>query len=214
MCIRDRPDTVSLEEGAMVEPISVGVQALRQSAIKPGQSAVVQGLGAIGLSIMQVLLAHGVHDIIAIEPLGFRREFAAAHGAPIVLETAAQATALLLERGREGVQFVFEAAGDEAAIEEAVALADLGGTLLIAGIIASDEFRLTQSVARSKELTILFARRSNDTMRQALRLIAHGKVNVRDYATHVFPFVQVEEAYRLSEARPPGLLRAVVRVDQ
>ncbi len=208
------PDTLTLEEGAMVEPTSVGVQAVRQSGIKAGQSAIVQGLGAIGLSIMQVLLAHGVNDIIGIEPIPFRQQFAASHGAPIVLESAQQAAALLRERGREGAQFVFEAAGEEVALEEGVALADLGGVLLIAGIIASDEFRFSQSVARAKELTILFDRRSNDTMREALRLIEHGKVSVRHYPTHVFPFAQVEEAYRLSEERPAGLLRALVRVDQ
>ena len=208
------PEGMSLEEGAMVEPVSVAVQAVGQAGIRPGQNAVVQGLGAIGLSIVQVLRAYGIDEVIGIEPIAFRREFAAAHGAPVVVETAEQALEWISARGRRGAQFVFETAGTEESTEEAVALADRAGVVVIVGIIPSDEFRFTQSVARGKELTILFARRANDTMREALRLIAEGEVKVSDYTTHTFPFAQVEQAYLLSEERPPGLLRAVVRVDQ
>jgi len=208
------PDSLSLEEGAMVEPVSVAVQAVRQAGIRPGDNAVVQGLGAIGRSIVQVPVALGSHDLVAIEPMPFRRQFAASHGAPTVVEGADQALELLRQRRRQGAQFVFEAAGADAAVEEAVTLADLGGTVIILGILESDELRFTQSVARGKELTLMFDRRSNDTMPEALRLIERDKIGVRHYATHTFPFAQTEEAYRLSEERPEGLLRAVVRVDQ
>jgi len=208
------PWGVSLEEGAMVEPVSVGVQAVRQAGIKPGQSAVVLGLGAIGLSILQVLRAYGIEEVVAVEPIEFRRNFAAKHGAQTVVRDFDEALALLRERNLPGFQFVFEATGAEEAPEQATALADWGGTLMIVGIIASDDFRLTQSLARNKELTIMFDRRSNNTMTEALRLIAESKVTVDDYATHTFPLAQTEQAYRLSEERAEGLLRAVVRVDQ
>lgn len=47
-----RPDHVTLEEGAVVEPLSVGVHIVRQGGVKPGDSVIVYGAGPVGLVCM------------------------------------------------------------------------------------------------------------------------------------------------------------------
>jgi len=209
------PEGMSAEEGAMVEPLSVGVQAVRQAGIQPGQWAVVQGAGAIGLSIAQVLRACGVEEIVVIEPSPFRRQLLQSAVGGSSFSSSEEAEALLRHRrGGRGADYVFEATGSESAPQQSVQLADNGGTVMIVGIFASDRFLIPASVARAKELTLRFVRRSNAAFPETLRLLQEGRLSAQQYATHLFPFSEVAQAYALTERRPEGFLRAVVRVDQ
>ena len=69
-------DTMSLEEGALVEPLSVAVHIVRQAAVKPGDSIVVFGAGPVGLLCCAVARAYGASKIISVdineERFGFR----------------------------------------------------------------------------------------------------------------------------------------------
>jgi (R,R)-butanediol dehydrogenase/meso-butanediol dehydrogenase/diacetyl reductase len=75
------PASISLEIGALVEPLSVAWHAVSQSGIVPGQSAIVFGAGPIGLAVILCLKAKGIEKILASEPSKKRHEQAVQLGA-------------------------------------------------------------------------------------------------------------------------------------
>lgn len=75
------PESMSLEEGALVEPLSVGVHITKQAEIKPGQTVVIYGAGPVGLLCMAVARSFGAAKVIAVdineERLAFAKKYAA-----------------------------------------------------------------------------------------------------------------------------------------
>ncbi len=67
---------MSLDEAAMIEPLAVGVHAVRLAEVKPGDTVAVLGAGAIGLSVLQAAKIAGAERIIVSEPVKERRELA------------------------------------------------------------------------------------------------------------------------------------------
>ncbi|KAI1125998.1 dehydrogenase [Nemania abortiva] len=91
LCVRSEavyklPDNISLEVGALVEPLAVGWHAVSESGIKPGQASLVCGTGPIGLAVILCLKAMGAGEIIAVEVAAKRQEFARQFGATHVLD--------------------------------------------------------------------------------------------------------------------------------
>jgi L-iditol 2-dehydrogenase len=105
---------------------------------------------------------------------------------------------------KQGLDVVFEAAGENAAVEMAVAAARPGGKVILVGIPADDRSSFTASVARRKGLTIKLVRRMKLTYPRALRLVKSGKVDARSLVTHTFPLEQAAEAFAVA-ARRDGL---------
>ncbi|MFF2846125.1 alcohol dehydrogenase catalytic domain-containing protein [Streptomyces sp. NPDC058001] len=75
------PDGVSLEQGALVEPMAVGLNAVERAQVPNGGSALVMGAGAVGMGVLFALKARGVHDVLVVEPSPARRAAAGLHGA-------------------------------------------------------------------------------------------------------------------------------------
>ena len=80
------PEGMSLEAGALIEPLAVAWHAVSNSGIKEGQSAIVFGTGPIGLAVMLCLRAKGVREIMVSEPSTARRAQAVTMGAGHVLD--------------------------------------------------------------------------------------------------------------------------------
>jgi threonine dehydrogenase-like Zn-dependent dehydrogenase len=114
------------------------VHILERAELRAGDSVVVQGTGAVGLSAIALARLSGASTIIAIGAPGDRNALAAKMGADVVLDLDATAPEERLEAVRarthgEGADVVIEAAGAAAAIEEGLMLARDGGRYVIAG---------------------------------------------------------------------------------
>lgn len=206
------PDSISMDEAAMVEPLAIGIYAADLAALRPGESAAILGAGAIGLSVLQALRVAGAAKILVSEPIQARREMAERLGADAVCEPAdGRAAAEELTAGN-GFDVVFECAGEPEAVREASRLARILGRAVILGIPREDEYPFDAGAARRKELTAIFVRRSNSTAQRAIELVREGKVDVSSYVTHTFPLERAGEALELAESKRQGVLRAVVRL--
>ena len=106
-------------------------------------------------------------------------------------------------QGRE-MDIVFEAAGEQAAVDAAFAAVLPGGRVVLVGIPDNDRTSFSASVARRKGLTIKMVRRMKHTYPRAIDLVSKGLVNVRSLVTHRFPLDQTAEAFRVA-ARREGL---------
>jgi len=202
-CLHPLPDSLSDADGVMLEPLGVAIHAVDLAHMKPGTSVGVFGCGPIGLLIVQVARAAGATQIIATDKLAQRLDAARALGATAVFQAAdgQENAAIWAETNRRGVDVAFEAAGENEAVETAVAVARKGGRVILSGIPADDRTAFTASIARRKGLTIKLVRRMKHTYPRAIRLVEQGLVEVRSLVTHRFPLSKFEQAFSVAQRR-------------
>lgn len=130
------PAGVTLEQGALVEPMAVSYHGVLRSEVAPGASTVVFGAGPIGIGVFLTLRALGVDDVTVVEPSPVRRANIEALGASEVLDPGVDDVrgAILARTGGRGADAVFECAGVAASFTTALALAGARATLVVLAI--------------------------------------------------------------------------------
>lgn len=132
-------DGVPTEHGALVEPLAVGLHAVRRSGIQAGDTAAVFGSGPIGLSVIQSLRAAGAGEIIVSEPRKARRELATQSGATILIDPSeVDAVEEIRELTGGGVDYTFEVAGIEPTYKAAIQATRPSGTATIVSIFEEE----------------------------------------------------------------------------
>jgi L-iditol 2-dehydrogenase len=196
------PDSIDEAAGAMLEPLGVAIHALRLAKVRPGDTVGVFGCGPIGLLLIQLAHAAGATTVLATDRLPHRVAAAADLGAIAALvDGGAERDALLQATGGRGVDAAIEIAGDDDAIDCAIALTRPAGTVVIAGIPAGDQSTITASVARRKGLDLRFSRRMVHTYPQAIALVEAGRVDVGAVVSHLFALADFDAAFRTAVRR-------------
>ncbi len=126
------PEELSDEESALVEPVAVGLHAVRQAEFTPGQSAIVFGAGPIGATTVQCLRASGATLVIVAEVAQNRKEMAHKIGADAVIDPAEEDAAEAVERLTDGagVDVSFDAAGAQETFQTAFQATARGGKVV------------------------------------------------------------------------------------
>lgn len=200
------PRGVDYVTGALAEPLGVALHALRLAAPAPQERLLILGAGMIGLCVLQIARLRGLGEVTVIEPVAGRRALARRLGAAEVLAAPPDAGALEAD-------VVLECSGFSGAVEEALELASPGGKVVVVGIPHPETVTFEANRPRRKELTMIFTRRSCDTLQEALALLADGTVNLDATPVRRFSLEQVTEALEATAARPGDMLRAVVSLD-
>ncbi len=198
------PEAMSDIEAVMLEPLGVAIYSVDCGNVNPGMSVGVFGCGAIGLCIIQVARAAGATSISATELPGFVQRIEAARAARATVFEAKggrEAEEILKATGGRGVDVAFEAAGDPAAVESAIAAVKPGGSVCLIGIPSDDRIAFTASAARRKDLTIHVVHRMKHTYPRSIQLVQKGKVDVGSMVTGRFPLSEVSRAYAAAEKR-------------
>ncbi len=202
-CLFPIPDSITDDDGAMLEPLGVAIHSVELGKLKAGMTVGVFGCGPIGLLIIQLAKLSGVAHIIATDKLIHRVAAAKACGASEAflagdkreLDEIRAAT-----KGR-GVDIAFEAAGVQDAVNTSVAAVVPGGKVILVGIPDDDKTSFSAATARRKGLTIKLVRRMKHSYPRAIELVSNGLVDVRSLVTHRFPLEQASEAFRVAERR-------------
>ncbi|MFV8817907.1 zinc-dependent alcohol dehydrogenase [Haliea sp. E17] len=194
------PDSVSDDQGALVEPLAVALRGLNRSHFTPDSRVVLQGLGTIGLCALLLLRQRGVRNILALDRAGMRLDLAEQLGAiPHTLgggDLNAKVEAVFATRPGSsrtaGVDLVVDATGSEAALAAGVGLLRMGGDLLVLGTYAG-EVALDINQVVAKELRLIGSMAYDDEFPAALQLIADG-LDVTALVSHRFPLAQIDRA--------------------
>lgn len=192
------PDTMSTTVGAVLEPLGVAIHALDLGHLRTATSVAVVGCGPIGLLLIEAALASGATFVLAVEPLPHRRDAARHRGADIAL-----APDEVTERlGDIEVDVAFEAAGNDGAVEHAMAVVRPGGRVVLAGIPTDDRTSFPASLARRKGLTIALVRRmKEDVYDRGIRLVESGRVDAASLVTARFSLEKAADAFGLAVGR-------------
>jgi L-iditol 2-dehydrogenase len=213
-CLFTLPQGISDEDGAMLEPLGVGMYAVDLGEVKPGMTVGIFGCGPIGVSLIQLAKAAGAAKIWATDfaNLPHRLKAAEAAGAVPVPVDGGKEAAFIYKASGHGVDVSFEAAGaPEAveatapeAVEATIQAVKAGGRAVIVGIPSEDKFCFTASAARSKDLLIRIAHRMKHTYPRSMALVSSGRADGRSLISHRFPLKEAKEAFA-SAMRREGL---------
>ena len=134
------PDSVSLKEGCLLEPVSIAVRAMDKAELRFGQRVLVSGGGPIGLLITQCLSRAGATELTLSEPIAERRELAKRFGAKHVVDPMAENIRDAAERitGGRGFDVVFDCTGSTRAVYDLPYVTAKGGKLIYAAMYPND----------------------------------------------------------------------------
>jgi L-iditol 2-dehydrogenase len=200
------PPAMTDEEGTFVEPLATVVKAFRRGGFTPSQSLLAVGLGTTGQLALRLASANGASRVAGADRVASRLALAEASGASEVFDVSHGSV-----DGSTKFDFVFVGPGKAEVIESALAAVAPGGTLL-AFTMAAPEERLTVSPhdLYFREVRIVPSYSAGpDDMREALALLASGRVAVSDLVTHRFPIVRAPEAF-VRAAQPEGSLKVLL----
>jgi D-xylulose reductase len=198
------PDNVSFAEGAMVEPLAVGMQAAGKARIQPGARALVLGAGPIGIVVALAALAGGCAEVLIFDPLEAKLDVAERYDGITALRAKGSSIAEQVQHATDswGVDIVFECSGAGAAYREIASLLCPGGTLVLVGMPVSPV--LVDIVAlQAKEIRVETVFRYANVYDRAISLLAKGKIDVKPLITATFDFADSIAAFeRAAEGRP------------
>lgn len=167
------PDGCADPDAALAQPLAVGIHGVRRSGVRPGDTVVLLGAGAIGSFILSALSGHD-GPIIAIDIEDSRLKAATELGASQVHLIDRDITPVQLrELLPAGADVVLEASGAFGAAERAIALAAQGGTVLLVGLNkAPQPLNLADVVLREINVHTTVAHVCDQDMPEALALLA------------------------------------------
>ncbi|MCL6705931.1 NAD(P)-dependent alcohol dehydrogenase [Pseudomonas sp. R2.Fl] len=198
------PDNVSFEEGAMVEPFAIGMQAATRARIVPGDVAAVIGAGPIGIMVALAALAGGCSRVLISDFSAEKLAIAAAYPGiePVNLRETTFAEAVGAATNGWGADVVFEASGSAKAFEGLFGLVRPGGAVVLVGLpVDAVHFDVPGAISREVRIETVF--RYANVFDRALELIASGKVDLKPLITGTFAFADSIAAFdRAVEARP------------
>lgn len=209
------PDSLSMDEGALLEPLGVALHAIDLAKLRVAEPVAVLGCGPIGLMIMRLAQLAGAGPIYAVDQFGWRLDAAREWGADETIDMTARdpITALRDLTGGCGVPRVIEAAWAGDAVRQAVEMADLGARVVLVGIPGDDSAHFKHSSARRKGLSLIMSRRMKHTYPRAIRLAESGAVQLERLVSHHFSLEQAGAAHALNAAYQDNVIKVMVTLD-
>ena len=209
------PPDVSLEEGAMIEPFSVGLHAASRGGAGIGQTVAVLGTGPIGLCTIQALKAYGVSDIIATDIAPGRLKLAQKLGAKITINAAeADAVEAVMDftAGR-GADIVYETAGAVPTVQQAPKIVARGGRSVLVGLPAADLIPLDVVSLLAKEADVFTIFRYANVYPKAVALLTAHKVDLKSMITSRYGLDAAPAALAFAAERTPETIKVMVNAE-
>jgi D-xylulose reductase len=198
------PDNLSFAEGAMAEPLAIGVQAALKAQIRPGDVAAVTGAGPIGMMVALAALASGCSRVIISDVAQPKLDII---GKYVGIETVNIKQKRLADYVREttngwGADVVFEASGAAPAILDVANVVCPGGTCVMVGMPV-DPVPFDLVSLQTKEATLKTIFRYANVYDRTINLMASGKIDLKPLITETFAFDDSVKAFeRAAEGRP------------
>ncbi|AIO70478.1 NAD(P)-dependent alcohol dehydrogenase [Burkholderia oklahomensis] len=208
------PENVSFAEGAIVEPLSIGLQAAKKAAMKPGDIAVVIGAGTIGAMTALAALAGGAARVFLADVVKEKLSLFASNRAVTTVDVSTQplADAVMHATDGWGADVVFEASGNAKAYAGVIDLLCPNGCLVLIGM-PLDPVPLDVVALQAKEARIESVFRYANVFPRALALIASGAIDVKPFISRTFPFSDSLRAFEEAASGHPHDVKIQIEMD-
>lgn len=177
------PDNMDYETAALIEPLAVGMHAIRRAPLVQGDTAVILGAGTIGLVTLLCAKAAGAQQIYVIEKAKARKDLAQKLGATEVLDPSeVDVLAMIRKLTGGGADVVFECIGNDKTAPLAVELARTAGKVVIVGIFEASSSLNFNSLSFT-EKTVTGSLAYYGEFGPALSLVSDGRIDVKPLIT-------------------------------
>jgi len=195
----------------MVEPVAVAKHALNLSGIMPGESAVVVGVGMIGIFVVQLLKLAGANPLIAIDTDPEKLEQIKKFGADYALNPDQEGVIERIKEltGKRGADVVIEAVGLSETVNTAIDSVRRGGRLVLVGNLSPKiEFPLQKIV--TGEISVSGSCAINGEYSEVLDLISDGKVKIDELISAVAPLSEGADWFNRLFKKESGLNKVIL----
>ena len=215
-CCLSIPDSLSLVEAALLEPLGVGLHSVALGQPVLGETAAILGSGPIGLATLLAATLVGYRQIFMTDLVPERLALAKSLGADKVMNAKKGKVVewIMDETKGRGVDVAYEAAGQQETVTQACLAARRGGRVVLIGIPSEDDLTIPMHQCRRRGLLMQHVRRANNEVARCLPLVASGRLKVKALATHFFPLDRVPEAFDLVHHYRDGVVRAIIRPNE
>lgn len=206
------PAEIDDEAGALVEPVSVGIQAVERARLKAGDTVAIVGTGPIGVITMLVAASYGASEIYMVDIAQKRLDFARSLGAKAIINAAKES---VVDRMMEitdglGADVVFDTSGSSKGAAVTPEIAARGGSIGLVGWAEVGTFPYPLEIVMERELDVHGVNRYCNTYRTALALMASGRIDVKPLVSHRFPFEEVVEAFSFSAENRGDTVKTII----
>jgi 2-desacetyl-2-hydroxyethyl bacteriochlorophyllide A dehydrogenase len=193
------PPNVTFEEGALVEPLSVAIHAVRKANLQLGHSVAVFGAGAVGLLVLILSGLSGAGKVFVVDVQDHRLKKARQLGAFQVLDNLKEDTVQqVFERTSQlGVDRSFEAVGLETTLLQSLRVLKKGGTSILVGLFENPEVKLPANIFVQREIALVGSQGYCWDFQTALKMLEEGRVNLKPILTHALPLASLQNAFEL-----------------
>ncbi len=182
------PDSLTVEEAALLEPLSVAVWACRKARVAPGDRVLITGAGPIGLVAAQTARAYGAREVLVTDVLPHRLDLARATGA-----TAVDVSRTPLSAADYTPTVLLECSGVPAVSSEAIRTVGRAGRVVLIGM-GGAEVPLPVSRVQNYELEVTGTFRYAHTWPAATALVESGTVRLDSLVSHGYGLAEAESA--------------------
>jgi L-iditol 2-dehydrogenase len=206
-------ESVTFAQAVLCEPLAIALYAVRQANLKEGSAVGILGAGPIGLSCLVSALAAGAGACYVTDKVKERVEVARKNGAAWAGNPVGEdIVSSILGQEAGGLDAVFECAGQQETVDQAIELLKPGGRLMMIGIPRIERISFVIEKARRSEVSFINVRRQNECAQAAIDLVTSGKVDVDFMATHTFKLEQAQEAFDMVAGYRGGVVKALIEI--
>jgi D-xylulose reductase len=207
------PENVSFGEGALVEPLAIGIHAANKAQIKPGDVAVVIGAGTIGIVTAMAALAGGCSTVIMSDIQGEKLEMAAKLGSIMPVDVTRENLKDVVMQHTEGwgADLIFEASGSDKAAEMLFDPLCPGGRVVYIGM-PGKAVPIDITAAQIKEASLATIFRYANVYPRALALMGSGKIDLKPLITERYRFDKSVDAFDYALNRKPTSVKIQIEL--
>jgi L-iditol 2-dehydrogenase len=208
------PPGVSFVQATMVEPLTVAYHAFHRRPAQAMEDVALIGVGTIGLLLLQIVRLANPRRIFVSDPIPEKLTRARRYGATDTLDPIKTdvADAIMQATGGRGVDLAIEAVGFEESVQTAMAIARLGGDVLVVGN-ASKMGQIHLQGLVTHELRLIGTYGGTPEFAPALDLISSGRVDLSPFTEVVWPFERGIEAFERLAAGESGLWKVILTME-
>ena len=210
-CVRFIPDSMSYDEGAILEAVACPYGAVLNSGLKAGETVLVQGAGIAGLSFIQSARAIGAR-VFCTARNDVRLAMARDYGAEVIdLRTTDPLEYIRRETGGLGVDLAIDAAGAPVTIAQCFEAVKSGGRVMLYGIPdAAAQITLPVTDCILRQITVCGYTGNQFAWDPLIELVDRGVIDVKSMVSAVMPLSKTAEAVKLLEGRDPHIVKIVL----
>ena len=196
------PPEISLEDAAIIEPLSCAIHAVNRGDIQLDDVVVIAGAGPIGLMMVQVAHLKTPRKLIAIDPVAERRELSRRFGADLAIDPKTEDAVAIVKRLTDGYgcDVYIEATGSPVGVEQGLGLVRKLGRFVEFSVFGKDASVDWSIIGDRKELDVRGAHLGPYCYPIAIDLLARGLVTSKGIVTHDFPLERWDEAILVAES--------------